>query len=445
MRTIDPNTLAALHGSRTGDTITVWSWYNGQLAWPEPLPVSAWSMDWDASREAQALNLTVADPTGRLAPWLLDDPLGAGGARLQVIYKVGGAGTVNMGWYRVTSPQPAETWAAYTISETGAVTPGTAVLPGARLVAAPMGATVAVQAYDLAAVVAADRFVAPESPQGASPTVIGEIKRLLQDRVPVTILAGVTDTAVNKTLIYQQQADRWAAVEDLAQRLGAAVRMNGDGQCEVYPIAASTPVAVLQGGPDGLLVRVNRSQSYDGLYNFFVADGTATVNGQSIPVRGTAQISAGPLRYGGPHGRVPKFYSSTMLTTQAQCDAYAAQMRDTQIAGLTTDLKVEALPQPHLQIGDWVTVANPVINGTALPLNGRVVQMGLRSAGTTVDRMTLTVRCTYADVQAAFTSGSNNTIAGAALLNQPGVPAYDNIPVYPSSSLYPSTTLYPGG
>lgn len=446
VRPIDPNTLAALHGSRTGDKLIVWSWYNGKLAWPTPLSVSSWSLDWDDSREAQALTLTVADPTGKLAPWLLEDPLGAGGARLQVIYQVGGAGVVNVGWYRVTQPQPDETWAAYTISEAGTVTPNTAVPPGARTVMQPMGATIQIQAYDLAAVVMNDRFLAPESPIGASPTVVSEIKRLLLDRVPVTVLAGVTDRPVNLTLVYQQNADRWAAVQDLASRIGAAVRMNGDGQCEVYPITSTTPVATLNGGPEGLLVKVNRSQQYDGLYNIFVADGTATVNGQQQPVRGTAQITSGPLRVDGPHGRYPKFYSSTMLATQAQADAYAAQMRDTQIAGLTTDLLVEALPQPHLQIGDLVTVANPRVDGMAVPLNGRLVKMGLRGAGVTVDRMPLTVRCDYAAVKAAFGSGTNNTIAGPILLNQPGVRAHGSTPpLYPSDTLFPHDSLFPRG
>jgi hypothetical protein len=445
VRPIDANTLAALKGSRTGDELVVWVWRDGQLVWPEPLPLAGWALDWDDSREAQSLNLTVKDPTGELAPWLLEDPLGAGGSRLQVIYSVGGAGVVNQGWYRVTQPQPDETWAAYTVDEAGTVTPDSPVPPGSKVIMQPMGATITVQAYDLAAQVVNDKFIAPESPVGASPTVIGEIKRLLLDRVPVLVVAGVTDTPVNTTLVYEQQGDRWAAVQDLAARIGAGVRMNGDGQAEVYPITSS-PVATLYGGPEGLLVRVNRAQRYEGLYNIFVADGTATVNGQQQPVRGVAQITGGPLRVDGPHGRYPKFYSSTMLTTQEQCDAYAAQMRDTQLAGLTTDLIVEALPLPHLQIGDWVTVANPVVNGMAVPLNGRVVAMGLRGAGTTVDRMPLTVRCDYAAVKAAFGSATSTTIAGPILTNQPGVPAaHASAPLYPSDSLFPSDSLHPSG
>ena len=447
-RPIDAATLAALNGSRTGDQITVWAWYDGKLAHPEPLNVSAWAMDWDDSRGYQSLTLTVQDPTGDLAPWLLEDPLGAGGARLQVTYTVGSAGTVNLGWYRITDPDPSESWVAYTIAEAGTTTPGAPVVQGAFLRLAPMGATIGLAASDLARVVANDRFVAPESPQGTAPTVLGEIRRLLLDRVPVVVDAGVTDTAVNRTLVYEQQGDRWAAVQDLAKRLGAAVRMNGDGQAEVYPLATADPVATLYGGPEGLLVRVSRGQSYDGLYNYFVADGTATTpDGQSVPIRGSARIETGPLRYGGPHGRYPKFYSSTMLTTQAQCDAYAKTMRDTQVAGLTIDLAVEALPLPHLQLGDWVTVANPVTDGGAVPLNGRVVKMGMRGSGNAVDRMSLTVRCSYADVAAALGAGSGqHTIAGPIVRNQPGIPSANTGPnLYPSDYLYPRNGLYPSG
>lgn len=415
VRPADPNTIAALRGSRTGDQLTVWAWYNGALAWPTPLNIAQWSLDWDDSREWGTANLTVADPTGRLAPWLLEDPLGTGGARLQIIYRVGGAGTINLGWFRPQRTQPAEKWAGYTVTEAGTLTPGTPVPPGKRLHMQPMGATIQVTARDLAGMVADDRFVAPESPQGASPTVIGEIRRLLSGRVPVTVLPGVTDTAVNTSLIYQQQGDRWAAVQDLARRLSAAVRMNGDGQCEVYPITPAAPAITLTGGPAGVTVRVDRSQDTSSvpLYNIFVADGTGTdASGNQTPIRGVAQINAGPLRVDGPNGRVPKFYSSNMITTQAQADAAAAQMRDTQIAGATTDLDIECAPMPHLQVGDWATGYTPRPDGGVPAVTGRIVKASLKGTQTAVDRMSLTVRCDYAAVKTAFTGPANNSIVG---------------------------------
>ncbi len=415
MRQIDTNTLNALNGSRAGDSLTVWAWYGGRLAWPEPLPVSGARFSWDTGRQIQTLSLSIEDKDGTLAPWLLEDPLGVGGTRLQVIYNVGGAGSVNIGWYRVTSSKPAESWISYVITEAGTVTPDTPIPAGKRLAHISGGASISVDAEDLGRVIASARFLAPESPQGASPTIVGEVKRIVGDIIPVVTTAGVVDRAVNKTLIYQD--DRLDAVQDLCKRINCDYRMNGSGQLEIYPLTAQAPVAVLKGGPEGLLVQVDREQKYDGLYNEFVANGqlaTTASDGTStqLPIRGYAAITSGPLRINGPHGRYPKFYSSTMLTTQAECDAYAVTMRDTQLAGLTTDLVVTCLPLPHVQHGDWVTVYNAVVDGRTVAVTGRVKVVNLGFSNGASDQMTLTVECSYADVQAAFSSGSDLSLAG---------------------------------
>lgn len=400
MRDIDATSLQALNGSRTGDQITVWAWYAGNLAWPEPLQVSTWGMDWDGTRQLQNLTLTIADPDGKLSPWMFEDPLGVGGTRLQVTYQIGGAGTVNMGWYRVTQNTPAERWTAYVIDNLGQVNPGSPIPKDKALVLELSAATVQVTGQDLAVEAANNRLLAPDSPQGASPTIMSEIARLLDGIVPVVTYGTVNDRAVNKTLIYQD--DRLNAVQDLCKRISCDYRMNGDGQFEVYPITKQDPVWTIAGGPEGVLVEVDRTQNLTGLYNVFVADGTMTANNQQTPIRGIARITGGPMAAGGPHGTYPVFYQSTMLTTQAQCDGYAATMRDTQIKGLTTDLKVTCLPHPALQVGDWVTVAAPVINQQVAPLVGMVKTMGLQSSGTAPQAMTLTVECAYADVQLAF-------------------------------------------
>lgn len=402
MRPIDANTLNALSGSRAGDKITIYCWYDGRLAVPDPLPVSAWSFSWDIDRQVQSFNLTVTDADGKLAPWLLEDPLGVGGARLQVRYDVGGAGSINLGWYRIVASNPDERWHSYVIDEAGRVNADSPIPNGKKLVMVPGGASIDLTAYDVAQIAKMDRLLAPESPQGESPTIIGEIKRLLSDIAPVVTAAGVVDRAVNRTLVYE--VERLDAVQDLCKRISCDYRMNGDGQFEIYPLAAQEPVAVLRGGPEGLLVKVDRSQKIDGLYNQFVADGTMETTNpdgttQRVPIRGIATVTTGPLRYGGPHGRVPKFYESPMLINQNDCDSYAREMMLTQLSGLTVDLKVVALPLPHLQQGDFVQIGNPVVNGQEVQLVGRVKTMDLDSFGMTADEMPLTVQCSYSDVQ----------------------------------------------
>lgn len=393
MRQIDQNTLNALSGSRAGDGITVYVWYGGRLAHPDPLPVSSWGFSWDRTRQVQTFDMTVADKDGSLAPWLLEDPLGVGGSRLQVRYNVGSAGSINMGWYRVTGSSPDERWHSYVIDEAGRVNPDSPIPAGKKHVMVSGGSTISVQADDLAAVVKNDRLLAPESPQGASPTVVSEVRRLVGDTLPVVVAAGVVDRSVNKTLVYER--DRLDAVQALCKSISCDYRLNGDGQLEIYPVTKQDPVATLRGGPEGLLVKVDREQKIDGLYNVFVVDGTAT----DRPVRSVAQITSGPLRVGGPHGRVPTFYESNLIETQAQAEAYAQQMMNTHLAGLTVDLKVTCLPVPHVQQGDWVQVGNPVVGGNQANLAGMVKSVSQPSNGTVPGPCTVVVECAYTDVQ----------------------------------------------
>lgn len=404
MRQVDTNTLNALAGSRAGDKIVAYVWYAGRLAWPEPLPITDPKFSWDVTRQVQTVTCQVVDVDGKLAPWLLEDPLGVGGNQLQLRYDVGSAGSINIGWYRIRNSKPKEKWRSYVIDSLGHVNVDSAIPNGKKLVMVSGGATINITAHDRADYAKKDALLAPESPP-ASATILDEIKRLMQNICPVVVTAGVVDRAVSPALIYER--DRLDAVQDLCRRIFCDYRMNGDGQMEIYPIGKQAPVLTLVGGPEGLLVDVDREQDADGLRNRFVVDGIykkTMPDGRTVdlPVRSIAEITAGPLSVYGDHGRVPEFYSSPMITNQLEADEYAAEMRQTHLAGLTTDLVVTALPQPQLQQGDWVQVGNPVVNGQEARLVGRVKAISLGFKGTVPDVMTVVVQCSYADVQAVL-------------------------------------------
>lgn len=394
MRQVDADTLSALAGSRAGESLSVYAWYDGRLAYPGALPVSAAAFQWDRSRQVQTFTCTVADKDGKLAPWLLEDPLGVGGSRLQVRWNVGGSTSpINMGWYPVRGSVPKEKWHSLIIDELGRVNPGSPIPKDKRLMMVSGGATIAVRAEDAASTIKKSRLLAPEAPVGASPTVVGEIKRLLRDICPVVTGAGVVDREVNTTLIYER--DRLDAVQALCKSIACDYRMNGEGQFEVYSILPQSPVVTLRGGPEGMLVEVDREQSDEGLNNVFVVNGT---DGDQ-PVRAVSAIETGNMRADGPMGYVPTFYESQMIGTQSQADAYAITMRDTHIAGLTTDLRVTCLPIPHVQQGDWVRVANPVVNGQEVQLVGMVKSIN-QPWGLLPGPCTVVVECSYAEVQA---------------------------------------------
>jgi hypothetical protein len=398
LRTLDDNTPRARAGSRKGDTITVWCWYNGQLTYSDPLPVGSWALSYDVSRQIQTLDIEVEDTDGTKAPWLLDDPLGVGGSLLQVFYNVGGASSVAYDWFRISKPEPKEAWRSYLVTNLGVVNRDSPIPNGKSLKWVSSGAKIPVKAETLPRNIANYRFLAPTSPASGSPTVVSEVKRLLTDIMPVTTAAGVVDTSVPANLVYPD--DRLNAVQDLCKRIGCDYRTTGAGQLEIYPIAYSSPVWTLSPGPEGFLIDVNRSMELDGKYNVFVVDGTA--NSQQ-PVRGIAQITGGPLRVGGPHGTYPVFYSSNLIATQAQADAYAQTMRDTQLKGLTTELEVECLPHPGLQQGDWITIQCPTTTATGLvSFPARITKLSLNGHDGTVDAMTLGLTASYSDVATVF-------------------------------------------
>lgn len=398
MLSIDDVTLAALDGSRPADELVVWAWYDGDLAWPEPLGVASWSLSGSAdqsSKVQQQLSLKVQDPDGRLSPWLFNDPLGVGGVVLHVLYRVGAAGAVNRGRFRVQGNAPQESFVKYTIPEYGYTEPDSVNAPHERDVLVPAGAVVDVTAVDITANVDRDKFIVPESPRGSDPTALGEFTRLIRGHFPIVVAPGVVDRVVSRTLVYDRE--RLEACQDLLASIGARYRMNGDGECEVYPIAPGEPVWRVE--PMAGLVKVDRSQDIDGLYNQWVVEGKEGVKG--VPVRGSVILGAGPLRYDGPHGRVPFLYSSEMITTASQARSYAETLRNQQMTKLAVELDVETIPRPEIQPGDRIEVGCPVSDGHVVYIPGEVTSK--TESGSPIPEPTkFKVSCAYADVTAAL-------------------------------------------
>lgn len=397
MRTMTEAQLSALTGSSSRAGVVVHAWYGGVVV-AESLPVETWSIGWDGQRQVQGqVSITVRDADGTLAPWSVDDPLGVGGARLQVIYHLGGGvDPLDLGWFRITGSDPVESWRVVRVKDSTATGNSEAAFFDERLEWVSGGASIPVQADDLTRQATIDKLLAPESPAGLAPTVLGEVRRLLTGIIPVTVAAGVVDKAVPTSLVYEKE--RMDAVEDLLQTIGCSHRMTADGSLEVFSTARTSPVWAIAGGDDGVLISVQRSQKLDGLYNGAISEG-----GESgLPLIGRAFEMNGPLRWEGPHGRYPTFNSSTgTLKTQAAVDMDAKSRLRTEIAQRSVVLSVTCLPHPGLQVGDWVQVANPTTSGDPVPLVGVVRSINLRgSASQGVSLMTLAVECSYEDVQA---------------------------------------------
>jgi hypothetical protein len=416
VRELDADTLAALNGSRPADTLTVWAWRDGVLVVPEPLEVVEWSGSeaaGDTTKIGQTLSLTVADPDGTLGAWRFDDALGVAGTLLQVIYRVGGAGSLNYGWFRVTDNEPDERVDWRVIDEYSYDEPD-AVLPAHKRQVPIVTAVVKLEATDLTIGPDRDKFEAPQSP-GAGATVIGEFKRLTGAYFRTVVEDGITDLGVSRKLVYDKE--RLEACQDLLSRINARYRMGGDGECHVYRPGT---VPVWRAAPGSCLVSVSRKQSLDGLYNRWVVEGK---DSKGKVVRARASIESGPLRYGGPHGRSQYAYSSEMITSHAGALAYAEELRAKFLNSLAVELTVEVAPRPELQAGDRIEIGYPLAAGHVAYFPGEIT--GIRRGGSPIPTVTsLTVSCSYYDVSAAL---SRTDWAGYLTADLPPL-TWDRIP-----------------
>ena len=376
MRPLPEPMIEALGGSVVGASLKCYAWYDGQLMNDgEPLPVGTWSMEWSRDESVMVqgqARFTVNDAAGDLAPWGFDEALSVGGSRIQVVLELAGE-AVDLGWWVVSRNQPNEAWR----------------LVADGLVWVPGGATVPVEADDLTLLLADDRFMSPEAPADGG-TVFSELRRLCGSTLEV-VFTGVEDKPVPLGMVYHEE--RINTIYDLARLVGD-LRMTGDGLLEVYNPARTAPAWRIFPSQDGSLVQVNRSQARDELFNAVVATGQNLSN----EIREYATLAAGPLRFDGPLGRKPRFVTSVKTDRSGVlADAQAALTQYGTAA--TTKLEVHALPHPGMQIGDWVEVSQPVIDGQVFPLVGQVQRMTLSGSHAGFDLMALDVECSTADVQ----------------------------------------------
>jgi hypothetical protein len=186
--------------------------------------------------------------------------------------------------------------------------------------------------------------------------------------------------------------NRAAHVHDLVRSIGCWFRMTGDGALEIYSQARTEPVWTIQGRNGGALVSVSRAQNRSDILNGVAS----TSNDASLEIRKLATVTTGPLRYGGPAGWLIQEHTALADTeegVQADAETYLANKTYSK----TLPLTVLCLPNPAVQIGDWVRVAQPVIGGAEFPLDGIVTSLSMAGGTSGLDEMKLTVEVSADD------------------------------------------------
>jgi len=150
--------------------------------------------------------------------------------------------------------------------------------------------------------------------------------------------------------------DRFEFLDDIVTALGKTWYWDYRGVLVVKDAPnLAAPVWQVTHGADGVLVEMSRERTRDGVYNAVVATGEAT---EGDPVRAVARDMnpSSPTYWLGRFGKVPRFFSSPLLTTQLGT-ATAAQKILTRAIGLPYRIDFAAIANPALEALDPVYVS----------------------------------------------------------------------------------------
>lgn len=218
--------------------------------------------------------------------------------------------------------------------------------------------TVAISASDAAAGLVDARFETPyRATRGMK--VVDQIKAIIHDvdaTAVVTDLTGATNT-ISTPATWDRE--RTEALDNLAQTIGAEWFAGPDGVFYINRLPAITGQAavwIVDSGDTGVAINRTTAMDRSRVYNAVVVNGEPP-DGQS-PAYGVARDNDpnSPTRWGGPFGKVPKFFSSQFITTNTQAQNVATEMLGDAVAG-TRSVSISCVPNPRLATGDVVYVS----------------------------------------------------------------------------------------
>ncbi|MDX3006743.1 DUF5047 domain-containing protein [Kribbella solani] len=168
----------------------------------------------------------------------------------------------------------------------------------------------------------------------------------------------VRDDTINRTIITEN--DRLPVLLDLLTSLGKIGYWDQRGifVIKTPPDVTGAPTWTVDAGANGVLVQMRRGLTREGVYNAVVATGEA--GDTKAPARGVAYDlnPNSPTYYNGGFGKVPRFYSSPFITTNAQARTAANALLRQQL-GLPYQVDLSSIANPALEPYDVLQVAYP--------------------------------------------------------------------------------------
>lgn len=164
-----------------------------------------------------------------------------------------------------------------------------------------------------------------------------------------------TDTdAVGRALIAEE--DRYAFLNDLVTSVGKIWYWDHRGVLVIKDVPDETEsVWRVNAGRQGVLVRLARSLSREGVYNGVVASGEALDTTEPPRALAVDDNPSSPTFWDGDFGQVPRFYSSPFITTDLQA-ASAAESILRKNLGLPYQVDFDVITNPALEPYDPITI-----------------------------------------------------------------------------------------
>ena len=209
---------------------------------------------------------------------------------------------------------------------------------------------------DRMATIIDSRFLQPR--QWLQGTTVGDIvTEVVTEVYPNAVITWDDDsdlTEIGRSLIAEES--RYEVLFTIAEGLGKILFWDNIGRLSFRDAPdEDDPIWEVKAGDGGVMINADRSISRDGIYNAVVVTGEGA--DQITPVRAVAYDAqeSSPTFFGGPFGRIPKFYSSSFITTQEQANN-AAQNILRRSLGAPYDVGLSAVPNPALRPYDPIRV-----------------------------------------------------------------------------------------
>ncbi|GAB3817486.1 DUF5047 domain-containing protein [Kribbella italica] len=243
------------------------------------------------------------------------------------------------------------------------------------------GGAVDISGSDRMAGIVAGRFLTPR--QFSSSLTRGQVvATLITEVYPSALIewddTGVRDSVLGRTIVAERE--RYETLRDLVTSLGKVGYFDYRGVFVVRTVASVTgaPSWTIDAGSNGVLVKMSRAITREGIYNVVVATGEGTDTTPPLYAAVADRNPNSPTRYGGPFGPVPRFYASPFITTYGQAVSAASVLLRKSL-GLPYQVELEAVPNPALEPDDVIRVRYP----------SRLRSLSLRSEAHIIDTITI--------------------------------------------------------